>query len=237
METLLEMKPYSMYNQVLNMMHIMKAFRNHMHMYACIHTESIQNFVSVEFNQTTKSVLCNFHNQRGDSIKSCSTVYGPGEDCTNLSQSSSGNSTRANSIAVDLMLQHVYGDSEIYCFHVTATSGTFTAVVQRIFNISHPSASTYTSTTYSPRCNPADLTDGTTLTLSETVTCGVAFSSLRIKDGIVCYSGSDVGSIAAYFCLDCGFKSVVGSDYGSFIRMCTEEGKWNGTVPQCDCSK
>ena len=79
-------------------------------------------------------------------------------------------------------------------------------------------------------CNPTELSDGTIL--PDVVKCDSPFFSLGIRNGIACYSGVDVGSIAVYFCLNCGFNTLKGSS----VRKCMDDGNWNGTIPLCDCS-
>lgn len=69
------------------------------------------------------------------------------------------------------------------------------------------------------------------------LSCGPQFSSLKHRNVIVCYSGTNAGSLAVYSCLSCGFKAASEPSQWSFIRMCTEEGLWNRTIPDCDCSK
>ena len=201
----------------------------------------IKEFVNIEFNQTASSIKCSFHNQQENTLTSCSAVFGPGQDCSNLSQSSSETSTIAtnNSVIIHLNIEHGTNDSNPYCFHVIATNGSLTVMTRRVFNISHSDAENVTPVSPTARmvsCNPADLSDGTELgqTSSNTLTCGMkSLLSLGIENGIVCYTGNNAGAIAVYSCLSCHF---IGSSYETFIRMCTENGNWTGTKPQCvDC--
>ena len=205
--------------------------------FALIFTDLIEDFVSIKFNQTTSSIECSFHIQQENPLKSCSVVFGPGGDCKNLSQSSSGNSTTNSSVIINLnnIIEQDSNDSELHCFHVTAANGTFTVVMKRIFNV--PSIATNTSSSVTVSCSPTDLSYRTVLDprSSNMVMCGVkSFYPLGIKNGIVCYNGTDVGAIAVYSCLGCHFRE---SSYETFIRMCKEDGKWSGTIPQCDCSE
>ena len=91
-------------------------------------------------------------------------------------------------------------------------------------------------------CNPAKLTVGTTLpstvSIANDVTCGASYNALGIEGGVVCYSGTQVGSIAIYFCFECGYKTLLQSAT-PLIRTCGVNGQWNGSIPQCalDCSK
>ena len=48
-----------------------------------------------------------------------------------------------------------------------------------------------------------------------------------VSDGVVCYSGDSVGSVAVYFCDD-GYKVQ-----GDSTRECLSSGLWNGTTPLC----
>ena len=68
--------------------------------------------------------------------------------------------------------------------------------------------------------------------------CGASYNALGIEKGFICYSGSKVGSTAVHYCYDCGlnFYSVQES-VGPLIRMCGQNGQWNGSTPQCECSK
>ena len=112
---------------------------------------------------------------------------------------------------------------------MTATNSSLTVVARKVLNVSHFNVSTSLPTAVS--CNPTDLSDGAmldTLSSNSTMTCGVkSLSPLRIENGIVCYSGSNVGAIAVYSCLSCRFT---GSSYETFIRMCTEDGNWTGMI-------
>ena len=160
-------------------------------------------------------------------------AFGLGEDCRNLSQSSSGNSTTNNSITVNLNIEQDSNDIKLYCFHVTVTNGSLTVVTRKVFNVSHSDTNTVSPTAVS--CNPTDLSDGTEVdrTSPNTLACGMkSLSPLGIENGIVCYTGSNIGAIAVYSCLSCRF---MGSSYETFIRMCAENGNWTGTAPQCDC--
>ena len=62
-----------------------------------------------------------------------------------------------------------------------------------------------------------------------------SYTMLGIENGIVCYSGIDIGSTAIYYCLKCGYQEIMTPE--SLIRRCNESGQWEGTVPMCECSK
>ena len=163
-------------------------------------------------------------------------MFGPGEDCRNLSQSSSENLTANNSVIVHLNIeQQDTNNNELYCFHVTATNNSHTVVIRKVFNVSHSDTNDTPVSPIAVSCNPADLSDGTEVDKrsSNTLTCGVkSLSFLRIENGIVCYTGNNTGAIAVYSCLSCRFT---GSSYEIFIRTCTENGIWTRTTPKCDC--
>ena len=202
-----------------------------------IFTDLIKEFVNIEFNQTASSIECSFHSQQESTFKSCSVAFGLGEDCRNLSQSSSVNSTTNNLVIVNLNIEQDSNDIELYCFHVTVTNGSLTVVTRKVFNVSHSDTNTVSPTAVLVSCNPTDLSDGTELdqTSSNTLTSTCSeksLSPLGIENGIVCYTGNNIGAIAVYSCLSYCFT---GSSYETFIRICTESGNWTGTTPQCDC--
>ena len=63
--------------------------------------------------------------------------------------------------------------------------------------------------------------------------CGPSYTTMAITNGIVCYSGTGIGSTAVYFCRECGYRRV--NVENSLIRTCMESGQWNGSVPHCSC--
>ena len=79
--------------------------------------------------QTSYSVVCTFINQKSDVQKTCSITYGPvGGNCNTSKQTSQ---TLANDIViVGLPLEEI---EQEYCFSVTATNGSFTAIVEGTF--------------------------------------------------------------------------------------------------------
>ena len=50
---------------------------------------------------------------------------------------------------------------------------------------------------------------------------------LRYPNGLVCVTGSEVGSVATYLCND-GYTLE-----GGVERMCESDGKWNASMPTC----
>ena len=59
--------------------------------------------------------------------------------------------------------------------------------------------------------------------------------ALGIENGIVCFSGTKVGSTAIYYCNECGYKTLLNSAE-SLIRSCEHNGQWNGSIPNCNCT-
>ena len=82
-------------------------------------------------------------------------------------------------------------------------------------------------------CNLAQLNNGQIM--PREVSCGASFSSVGTENGFVCYSGTQVGSIAMYYCNKCGYDSAYKSSR-ELIRICGENGQWNGTIPKCQCT-
>ena len=84
-------------------------------------------------------------------------------------------------------------------------------------------------------CNPDQLSNGTGVSIPNSDVCQGSFHlTLGIENGIVCFSGTKVGSTALYYCNDCGYKELVKSA-GSLIRSCKHNGQWNGSIPNCKC--
>ena len=52
-------------------------------------------------------------------------------------------------------------------------------------------------------------------------------NSLPICNGVVCYNGTTATSEAVYICDD-NFYPI-----GEATRVCQNDGKWNGSIPQC----
>ena len=199
----------------------------------------IRQFVNVEYNQATTTVLCHFSEycSNDSTYRSCSVAYGPSWECRNLSLTANSSSTRNNTIEVDLNLHQMSDndrDIKHYCLQVIAQNGTYAGVLEMLVTLPYTTPAPTT-------CSIGDLTGevSTVTQLENTSLCGAEFSSLKLSDAIVCYSGTGVGSIAVYFCLSCGINIVYDSvtDHQSFIRRCMDNGIWSGTKPICDCSK
>ena len=79
-------------------------------------------------------------------------------------------------------------------------------------------------------CNPTVLGNAPMLPMD--VKCEAPFHSLGVENGIACYSGTEIGSVAFYSCLHCGLSGIMN---GTSVRVCTENGVWNGSTPRCSC--
>ena len=101
----------------------------------CQLSENTNRFVNVEFDLLSSSVHCVFEQQTLTSNeKSCSIVYGPGEQCRNLSQSSRSDSSTMNSIVIDYQPFPSPQSESVYCYVLTATDGTFSASIEGTFS-------------------------------------------------------------------------------------------------------
>ena len=99
----------------------------------CQRSGSRNQFVNVEFDLLSTSVHCVFKQQTSSTEKSCSIVYGPGEQCTNLSQSSSSRPNGLNSVVIDYPALPLPQNESVYCFVLTAYDGTFSASIEGTF--------------------------------------------------------------------------------------------------------
>ena len=82
-----------------------------------------------------KTVTCSFLNQQETSNNSCSIKYGlPGETCRILSHQN-GNSSSSDGVQVVLPMNDLLQPQREYCFIVTASNGTFIAMVEGLFTI------------------------------------------------------------------------------------------------------
>ena len=82
-------------------------------------------------------------------------------------------------------------------------------------------------------CNPNQLSNSVSIPNSNV--CGSFHLALGIENGIVCFSGTKVGSTAIYYCNDCGYKKLMKSAQ-SLVRSCKPNGQWNGSIPNCKCA-
>ena len=93
------------------------------------------NFVQVIVDLSSSSVICKFINQEANHLKSCTITYGPGENCDNLSNHGLRSDTTSTS---DSVVIHLPGLAQargmVYCYTITASNGTFTAMVMGAFS-------------------------------------------------------------------------------------------------------
>ena len=80
-------------------------------------------------------------------------------------------------------------------------------------------------------CSTDQLTDGTLL--PDDISCGAPFHSLGIKNGMVCFGSVDVGATALYYCSSCDRGEIRNPS----VRICSPNGTWNGSIPECECGK
>ena len=93
---------------------------------------STNSLVQVEFDALLSSAQCIFM-QPTRNEKSCSIVYGPGEDCSNLSLSSESGITTLNYVTIieGLLIPQLQSGSKV-CWMVTASDGPHIARVEGI---------------------------------------------------------------------------------------------------------
>lgn len=82
-------------------------------------------------------------------------------------------------------------------------------------------------------CDTEELSDGTQLPNGIRCPAPLENKSLGIQDGVACYTGTSIGSIAAYYCLHCDQQSIALER--RLLRLCTANGSWNGDIPHCTC--
>ena len=77
-------------------------------------------------------------------------------------------------------------------------------------------------------CSEEALTDQSGTANSSICTDRGLANSLSIPDGVVCYNGTTIGSVAVHICND-GFI-LMG---GEATRVCQSDANWNGSTPHC----
>lgn len=87
---------------------------------------------------------------------------------------------------------------------------------------------------YYTGCNPSVLGAGASF-IYDKIMCQPPLIThyFGIKNGIVCYTGTAIGSTAYYYCLSCDHTKLANR---ISKRTCMENGNWNGTAPQCKCN-
>ena len=63
------------------------------------------------------------------------------------------------------------------------------------------------------------------------MTCDPPYKSIGIRNGLACYSDTLIGSIAVYYCFECGLATIKGLS----TTTCSPNGSWTGDIPQCSC--
>ena len=102
-----------------------------------IHADQSNTFISVVFDTVTNSIVCNFkfqtQNTRSSNKKLCRIDYGPeGERCSSYSQTSQ---SILDMVRIGLPLQ--LSPTVQYCFTVTGSNSTHTAIVEGTFTPGH----------------------------------------------------------------------------------------------------
>ena len=99
---------------------------------------TVNNFVQVIIDLLSSAVICKFTEDQGNNIKSCTIIaYGPGEACDNLSSLTHGlaSDTTVSSDSVVINLPVLSQSSVMeYCYVVTASNDSFTAMVKGTFS-------------------------------------------------------------------------------------------------------
>ena len=96
------------------------------------HLDGVNNFVDINFNSETTTIICTFLNQPVDTTKQCSfnITYGPNCDQQLGSYTSEGTGDSVSSPELPLL-----EDVSEYCFTVTARSNNVTVSVEGTLNL------------------------------------------------------------------------------------------------------
>ena len=203
-----------------------------------MHITGADNFyVDVIIDVASLAVTCNYLNEEYVTFsteKTCKVEYAPNKSCSNETYSSQ-NTVNIDSYAVttELVTHHDFFSERIYCFTVTATYGANVIKIRGTFN----TCTKHTLILYSndallyyfAACNPSELGDGTSL--PDGLLCDAPLLTMGIKNGVICYSSSDIGATAIYSCLNCGVHNLNKVP----VRSCLPDGSWNGSFPECSC--
>jgi hypothetical protein len=94
------------------------------------------NFVQVTIDLLSAAIVCQFIDDHGKNVKSCSIAYGPADaECDNMVGHSHISNTMItlDSVVINLpVLSESIGME--YCYIATASNGTFTAIVKGTFS-------------------------------------------------------------------------------------------------------
>ena len=106
------------------------------------------------------AVICKFIEDHGNNMKSCTIAYGPGEACDNLISNHSlitDSTVTFDSVVINLPVLSQSRGME-YCYVVTASNGSFTAMVKGTFSTGNYNNIIITSYIYMrPVSYPIDL--------------------------------------------------------------------------------
>ena len=93
------------------------------------------NFIEVIVDLQSSAIICKFINRQPNNLKLCSVVYGSGDTCDNLSNYGLGSDTTFTSESVIIHLPVLSQSTRmIYCYVVTASNDTFTAMFTGTFS-------------------------------------------------------------------------------------------------------
>ena len=96
---------------------------------------TVNNFVQVTVDLLSSAIVCQFIDDQGENVKSCSIAYGPTEMCDNMVIHSSISNTTVTSDSVVINLPVLSKSIGMeYCYVATASNGTFIAMVKGTFS-------------------------------------------------------------------------------------------------------
>ena len=89
--------------------------------------------MDVSVDLAAKSVTCSFSQQKENSDKYCSIEYGLSRENCRLAQNEikqQSNSSTTDNVLIVFPFNEQFQPQEEYCFTVTASNGTFTALIE-----------------------------------------------------------------------------------------------------------
>ena len=194
--------------------------------------DTINKFFNVTFDLSSGAAICTFLNQRESTTKTCTLVYNQSESCQ-LDTPDMSQTAQSASNVVRVSFPLISESTEQHCFVVSASNGTYRAIIKGTLNtgtiimIFHKLCCKDTGISCCIGCDPSHLYNGLTVSSpTDIASCDPPLSYIGTSDGYACYSGTLVGTYAVHRCLNCDYRSV---------RVCTADGNWNGTTPQCKC--